>query len=734
MLNLIGGYGQLLDSGLSGDQRQEQFVAFVVDLLGYQAVHARSDEPPGFADGGRVTFVLDGGYYLLDIVWPEQPLSQDRLSQILATTPTHGNVKHALLCMTGFQAPPTGAKTALRSGTVFLDRGHLEAVVCGLFTLSELLDAAFDHAFVTGRSFTALVDLMAEPPLADAPARMFRADQLPPPWQVIISTGTDVDAHVLLVGDDGWAQPRGMAALAPNRLLVTTDEGIVEVDPARGATLWFLRMSGCQGAPLVLPDGSVLVLCRGAVLRYLDGSLEAIGGGFAKMPMLLAGPDGDAWVLSGSGMGGQADLALTRLGVRAGEQHRFPVEFDAAVRAAGWLEGRRFFLAAGGHSAVLDLSRGSAVGRTEWLSTSHAYLGNLLVLNPNLVVTASHDGSGIRATLAATNIAANSQKTIAELAINNISGIAAVGDRVYLLADVRGNAHDPVPVLIRLSGVVAEGSEPPVNPLSTSQATETESADPYQAVTSAANGQRRDYSLERRPIERGGQAEVFEATHKPSGTRVAFKKLMAQNQDALARMKREVDVARQLGGHPHVMPILDFSDSGEWFVMPLADGTAETLVFDELAEPTQVRAMINDICRALRTAHSHGWVHRDIKPANVLKLDSRWVVADWGLVRRPHGQTTNPNRTRTGMLLGTEGFAAPELSVDAHQAGPPADIYGIGQLVGWALVGKMPQANIPLLPADEGWRALVRTATQQDPAQRPQTIDDFLRVLERHID
>ncbi|MTD57403.1 hypothetical protein [Amycolatopsis pithecellobii] len=110
MLNLIGGYGQLLDSGLSGDQRQEQFVAFVVDLLGHQAVHARSDEPPGFADGGRVTFVLDGRYYLLDIVWPEQPLSEDRLSRILASTPAHGNVKHALLCMAGFQAPPTGAR------------------------------------------------------------------------------------------------------------------------------------------------------------------------------------------------------------------------------------------------------------------------------------------------------------------------------------------------------------------------------------------------------------------------------------------------------------------------------------------------------------------------------------------------------------------------------------------------------------------------------------------------
>jgi serine/threonine-protein kinase len=39
----------------------------------------------------------------------------------------------------------------------------------------------------------------------------------------------------------------------------------------------------------------------------------------------------------------------------------------------------------------------------------------------------------------------------------------------------------------------------------------------------------------------------------------------------------------------------------------------------------------------------------------------RWVVADWGLVRRPPGMTTLNGRTRVGVVYGTEGFAPPEL-------------------------------------------------------------------------
>jgi serine/threonine protein kinase len=109
-------------------------------------------------------------------------------------------------------------------------------------------------------------------------------------------------------------------------------------------------------------------------------------------------------------------------------------------------------------------------------------------------------------------------------------------------------------------------------------------------------------------------------------------------------------------------------------------------------------------------------------------------VADWGLVRRPRGQTTTI-WTKTGVSLGTDGFAAPELSNEAHDAGPPADIFSLGQTIGWSRTGTWPQPNIPLLPdSDDRWRPIVRAATHLDPIRRPQTVAEFLTLVAEELD
>jgi len=97
-----------------------------------------------------------------------------------------------------------------------------------------------------------------------------------------------------------------------------------------------------------------------------------------------------------------------------------------------------------------------------------------------------------------------------------------------------------------------------------------------------------------------------------------------------------------------------------------------------------------------------------------------------GIGKRPRGQTSTPGHTRAGTLYGTAGYAAPELSDDAHMAGPEADIYSIGQLIGAILTGRVPQANMSLLPEDPGWREVVACATQFDPQRRPSNVDGFL--------
>ncbi|GGY93608.1 serine/threonine protein kinase [Streptomyces poonensis] len=276
----------------------------------------------------------------------------------------------------------------------------------------------------------------------------------------------------------------------------------------------------------------------------------------------------------------------------------------------------------------------------------------------------------------------------------------------------------------RASAYTASRTDHPIDPrLTTALA----------AVRLAARGSRKDFALDPQPIARGGQATVFGAVHKPTGARVAFKKLGSRLPDAHARMRREVEAACLFGGHPHVLPVLDWSLSYDWFVMPPADGTARHLA-EELSEPAAARELVTAMCTALREPHRQGWVHRDLKPDNLLRFDDRWVVADWGLGRRPRGQTTHPRRTQVGVRFGTEGFAAPELAVDAHTAGPAADVYSIGQIIGWALTGTWPQQNVPLLPPSGPWRTIVRAATLHDPDRRVATVDALLAMVTAEFD
>ncbi|SMC47152.1 serine/threonine-protein kinase [Kibdelosporangium aridum] len=258
---------------------------------------------------------------------------------------------------------------------------------------------------------------------------------------------------------------------------------------------------------------------------------------------------------------------------------------------------------------------------------------------------------------------------------------------------------------------------------------------PYEQVRHAARGQRKDYKLDRTPMARGGQAVVFRALHKSTQVPVAFKKLVADNRSAVARMRREIEASRKFGSHPHVMPVLDADTQNSWFVMPLAEATASTQA-DELADPDRLRELVTAVCLALREPHRLGWVHRDLKPDNILLLDGRWTVADWGLGRRPRGQTSDPRRTAAGTQFGTLGFAAPEMSVNAHEIGPQADVYSIGQIIGWALTGQWPQANIPLLPEPGPWRRIVQDATAfgNNEHRRPADAEALLTLVAAELD
>lgn len=228
-------------------------------------------------------------------------------------------------------------------------------------------------------------------------------------------------------------------------------------------------------------------------------------------------------------------------------------------------------------------------------------------------------------------------------------------------------------------------------------------------------GNRKDYALDAYPIGSGGFADVHVAKHKPTGKRIAFKKLRDGIRHAKERFKREIEVMRHLS-HPNIMPLLDADKNEQWYVMPLADDCLTNLV-RALDEPALEECFLQ-VAAGLAHAHAAGFVHRDITPNNILRIRDhdgvRWVVADWGLVQRPPGETGD-FVTKGG--LGTEGFAAPETWTVGHDVDRRADIYSLGRVIAWALTRHPPVPNIDL-PAPGKWRAVVAKMTAQDREAR----------------
>lgn len=237
-------------------------------------------------------------------------------------------------------------------------------------------------------------------------------------------------------------------------------------------------------------------------------------------------------------------------------------------------------------------------------------------------------------------------------------------------------------------------------------------------------------------IGHGGFADVFEAQARVEpGVVVAFKRARLDVQLAPERLAREIDVQQRLD-HPNVMPVIRAADDRTWFVMPLALGNLKALwEAGRLSDDAEALALelIDQVSRGLEHAHNAKFLHRDVSPGNILALEDpgdhrRWVVSDWGAVRRPPGETTN-RLTGQGEGMGTAGFAAPETWSDAHEVDRRADVYGLGRVVAWLLTGRWPAPNVSLLPTGR-MRGFVREATALDPDRRIATMADVRSRLD----
>lgn len=148
---------------------------------------------------------------------------------------------------------------------------------------------------------------------------------------------------------------------------------------------------------------------------------------------------------------------------------------------------------------------------------------------------------------------------------------------------------------------------------------------------------------------------------------------------------------------------------------------------------------IRPVADALRYVHSRNRLHLDIKPANIMVTDDgRVILIDFGSSKQYDEVNGENSSTLRGM---TPGYAPPEqMSHKMTHFLPASDIYALGATFYRLLTDKLiPDATerisgepVEPLPStiSDTTRAAIYSALNLNKNQRPQTIDEFLQLLD----
>ncbi|MCC6832903.1 MAG: serine/threonine protein kinase [Thermoleophilia bacterium] len=198
-----------------------------------------------------------------------------------------------------------------------------------------------------------------------------------------------------------------------------------------------------------------------------------------------------------------------------------------------------------------------------------------------------------------------------------------------------------------------------------------------------------------RQIGRGGMATVWKAHDTVLERDVALKRLrpaLLDDGEIAERFRREAEAVAGLS-HPGIVRMLDRGEDAEgpFLVMELVEGEdlKARIKRDGPLPPDDARRICAQVARALEYAHGRGLVHRDIKSQNVLlDAEGNAKLTDFGIARLMEGPADS-GLTRTGMMVGSSDYLAPE-QAEGRAVDGRTDIYALGIVLWECLTGKLP--------------------------------------------
>ncbi|HJL39231.1 MAG TPA: serine/threonine-protein kinase, partial [Polyangiaceae bacterium LLY-WYZ-15_(1-7)] len=206
----------------------------------------------------------------------------------------------------------------------------------------------------------------------------------------------------------------------------------------------------------------------------------------------------------------------------------------------------------------------------------------------------------------------------------------------------------------------------------------------------------------------GGMARVYRvvdlATQRPYALKL-LKADVAESEEAVRRLRREAEVLSALD-NPAIVSVETYGklpDGRLFLVMELLEGETlgERMRRERRLDASDLAPIVAGVAAGLEAAHRAGVIHRDLKPDNIFlaqpSADAPLQVKllDFGISKVYSNET---RLTRTGQVLGTPRYMAPEQLSAEPDLDARVDVYALGVILYEALAGSPP--FVAVAPSD----------------------------------